>query len=174
MNSLRIIGHSLRLVILLAMQVFVMRSLVLFDTGFCFIYLAFLLFLPIQMPPVFLLLIGFITGFTLDIFYDTGGIHAAATVLLAYLRPYILLLLTPRDGYDQNDSVNLHVMGWRWFLVYSFILIFFHHLVFFFLELAGVKLIGFTLSKVVVSTLFTGMVMIIIQLLFFSRRRSSR
>ncbi|QMU26960.1 hypothetical protein HUW48_02450 [Adhaeribacter radiodurans] len=174
MNSLRIIGHGLRLVILLAMQVFVMHSLVLFDTGFCFIYLAFLLFLPIQMPPVLLLLLGFVTGFTLDLFYDTGGIHAAATVLLAYLRPYILLLLTPRDGYDQNDSVNLHIMGWRWFLVYSFILIFFHHLIFFFLELAGIKLIGFTLSKVVVSTLFTGMVMIIIQLLFFSRRRSSR
>lgn len=92
-----------------------MHSLVLFDTGFCFIYLAFLLFLPIQMPPVLLLLLAFVTGFTLDIFYDTGGIHAAATVLLAYLRPYILLLLTPRDGYDQNDSVNLHIMGWRWF-----------------------------------------------------------
>ncbi len=174
MNSLRIIGHSLRFVILLAMQVLVMRSLVLFDMGFCFIYLAFLLFLPIQMPPVLLLLLAFVTGITLDIFYDTGGIHAAATVLLAYLRPYILLLLTPRDGYDQNDSVNLHVMGWRWFLVYSFILIFVHHLTFFFLELAGFKLIGFTMLKILVSALFTGTVMIIIQLLFFSRRRSAR
>ena len=174
MNSIRIIGHALRFVVLMAMQVLFMHSLVLFDTGFCFIYLAFLLFLPIQMPPVLLLLVAFVTGFTLDIFYDTGGIHAAATVLLAYLRPYILLLLTPRDGYDQNDSVNLHMMGWRWFLVYSFILIFLHHLTFFFLELAGIKLIGFTLLKIVVSTLFTGIVMIIIQLLFFSRRRSSR
>lgn len=110
----------------------------------------------------------------MDIFYDTGGIHAAATVLLAYLRPYILLLLTPRDGYDQQDSVNLHVMGWRWFLVYSLILIFLHHLTFFFLELAGFKLIGFTFFKIIASTLFTGTVIIIIQLLFFSRRRSNR
>ncbi len=174
MNSLRIFGHSLRFIVLLTMQVFLMRSLVLFDTGFCFIYLAFLLFLPIQMPPVVLLLLGFVTGFTMDIFYDTGGIHAAATVLLAYLRPYILLLLTPRDGYDQNDSVNLHVMGWRWFLVYAGILIFMHHLTFFFLELAGFKLIGFTFLKIMASTLFTATVMIIIQLLFFTRRRATR
>ncbi len=110
----------------------------------------------------------------MDVFYDTGGIHAAATVLLAYLRPYILLLLTPRDGYDQNDSANLHLMGWRWFLVYIFILIFLHHLTFFFLELAGFKLIGFTFLKILVSSLFTGTVVIIIQLLFFSRRRANR
>lgn len=174
MNSLRIIGHGLRFGILVAMQVLLMRNLVLFDTGFCFIYLAFLLFLPIQMPPVLLLLLAFITGFIMDIFYDTGGIHAAATVLLGYLRPYILLLLTPRDGYDQNDSVNLHVMGWRWFLVYVFILIFLHHLSFFFLELAGFKLIGFTFLKIIVSSLFTCTVIIIIQLLFFSRRRATR
>lgn len=174
MNSLRIIGHGLRFVILLALQILLMRSLVLFDTGFCFIYLAFLLFLPIQMPPVLLLLLAFVTGFTMDIFYDTGGIHAAATVLLAYLRPYILLLLTPRDGYDQQDSVNVHVMGWRWFLVYIFILIFLHHFTFFFLELAGFKLIGFTFLKIIASSLFTGTVIIIIQLLFYSRRRSNR
>ncbi|UOQ75874.1 hypothetical protein MUN84_14690 [Hymenobacter sp. 5516J-16] len=68
---------------------------VLFNLGWCFIYLGFLLFLPIATPIVVQLLLGFITGVTLDIFFDTGGVHAAAAVLLMYLRPWVLRLLTP-------------------------------------------------------------------------------
>jgi len=152
----------------------VVRNVVLFNTAFCYLYIAFLLFLPIQMPKVMLLLLAFITGITVDIFYDTVGINASACVLLAYLRPYVLLVLTPRDDYEKNDTVNLHVMGWRWFTVYALFLIFMHHLALFFLELGSFRAIGFTMAKVALSTFLTFIVLIIIQLLFFSIRRSSR
>lgn len=150
------------------------RNLVLFDAGFCFIYAAFLLFLPIDIPVVPLLLLGFVLGLVVDVFYDTVGIHAAASVLLAFLRPYVLLLLIPRDGYDANDSANVHVMGWRWFLTYAFILLFVHHTAVFFLEMGGLRMGWFTLAKALVSTFFTGTVIVITQLLFFSSRRALR
>lgn len=168
------ISHLLQFFVFVALQIFLFQHLVLFNTGFCFIYLAFLLFLPIQLPPVILLLMAFTTGITVDTFYDTAGIHAGACVLLAYIRPYVLRFLTPRDDYDANDSVNFRLMGWRWFITYALILIFIHHLLLFFLELGGIKLVGFTLLKVLASTLFTFTVVVIVQLLFFSARRVAR
>ena len=173
MNKLGL-SHLVQFFIFIALQVFLVKYLVLFDTGFCYIYIAFLLFLPIQLPPVILLLMGFTTGITVDTFYDTAGIHAGACVLLAYVRPYVLRFLTPRDEYDANDSVNVRLMGWGWFVTYTLVLIFLHHLLLFFLELGGLKVVGFTLLKVVVSTLYTFTVVVIVQLLFFSARRVAR
>lgn len=173
MNS-TLITHLFRFLIFLGLQILLVRNLVLFNTAFCFLYIGFLLFLPIQMPRVMLLLLAFVCGITVDIFYDTIGVNAAAAVLLAYLRPYVLLVLTPRDDYEKSDSVNVHVMGWRWFSVYCLFLIFVHHLALFFLELGSFREAGFTLMKVLVSTVFTFLVLVIIQLLFFSTRRANR
>ena len=169
-----LVAHSFQFVVFLGLQILLLRNLVLFNTAFCFLYIGFLLFLPIQMPKVMLLLLAFVSGITVDIFYDTIGINAAAALLLAYLRPYVLLVLTPRDDYEKSDSVNVHVMGWRWFSVYTLFLVFIHHLALFFLELGSFREVGFTLVKVAVSTIFTFLVLVIIQLLFFSTRRASR
>jgi hypothetical protein len=172
--SKRTLRHIFQFFIFLALQILVVRNVVLFNTAFCYIYIAFLLFLPIQMPKVMLLVLAFITGITVDIFYDTVGINAAACVLLAYLRPYVLLVLTPRDDYEKNDTVNLHVMGWRWFMVYALFLVFMHHLALFFLELGSFRAVGFTMAKVLLSTLLTFVILVIFQLLFFPIRRSNR
>jgi hypothetical protein len=110
-------------------------------------------------------------GLTMDIFYDTGGLHAAAAVLLGFLRPWVLRLLTPRDGYDSADSVNVHQMGWQWFAVYLTLLVLLHHAAFFLLELGSFRHFGTTLAKMLVSALFTGLALLIVQLLFFPVRR---
>ena len=172
MNSTFGIRHIVQFILFVALQILLFDNLVLFSTGFCFIYIAFLLFLPININRLFLLSLGFIVGFTVDIFYDTMGIHAAASVLLAFLRPHILNLLTPRDGYEASDSANLHIMGWNWFLTYAFILIVVHHAAVFFLEIISFE--WYTLVKILLSTLFTGVVVVILQLLFFSAKRAKR
>ncbi|MGI4733755.1 MAG: hypothetical protein ACRYG7_01095 [Janthinobacterium lividum] len=146
-------------------------TLVLFGLGWNFFYLGFLLFLPISTPIALQLLLGFGLGLTVDMAHDTGGLHAAAAVLLAYLRPWVLRLLTPRDGYDAQDSVNIHQMGWQWFMVYLALLVTVHHLVFFFLELGSLQHPLLTLGRVGVSVAYTSVVMLIVQLLFFPVRR---
>jgi hypothetical protein len=147
-------------------------SVVLFGLGWNFFYLGFLLFLPINTPVAVQLLLGFAMGFTVDIAHDTGGLHAVAAVLVAYLRPWVLRLLTPRDGYDAQDTVNVHQMGWQWFLVYLGLLVTFHHVAFFFLELGSLQHPLLTLSRVGVSVLYTSVVLLIVQLLFYPVRRT--
>ncbi len=172
MNSVFGIRHIVQFVLFIALQILLFDSLVLFGTGFCFIYISFLLFLPIHINKVLLLFLGFVAGFTVDIFYDTMGIHAAASVLLAFMRPHILNLLTPRDGYETSDSANLHKMGWNWFLTYSLLLIAIHHTAVFMLEIFGFD--WRILLNLLLSTMFTGVVVVILQLLFFSVKRASR
>ncbi|WP_114782882.1 hypothetical protein [Botryobacter ruber] len=166
--------NIVQFVLFVSFQILFMDSLILYSTAFCFIYVGFLLFLPLGISRVWILLLGFITGFTVDVFYDTMGIHAAASVLLTYLRPHILNLLTPRDGYDTSDTATIYAMGWRWFLAYAVILILMHHAAVFFLEVISFRDVWYTLLKIVTSTIYTCLVMVIIQLLFFSGKRANR
>ena len=166
------IVQPLRFGLYVLVQMLLVSRLVLFERGWCSVYLGFLLFLPLATPIVVQLLLGFGLGLTMDIFYDTGGLHAAATVLLAFLRPWVLRLLTPRDGYDAQDSVNVHQMGWQWFGVYLGLLVLVHQVAFFVLELGSFRHFGLMLSKLALSWLFTGVVLLTIQLLFFPVRRS--
>ncbi len=170
----QLVIQPLRFILYVLVHMLLLSRLVLFERGWCFVYLGFLLFLPLATPVVVQLLLGFGLGLTMDIFYDTGGLHAAATVLLAYLRPWVLRLLTPRDGYDAQDSVNIHQMGWQWFGVYLGLLVLLHHAAFFVLELGSFRQFGFTLSKLGLSWLFSCVVLLIIQLLFFPVRRSRK
>ena len=147
--------------------------MVLFDVGFCFVYIAFLLLLPFDISRVMLLILGFSTGVLVDVFYDTIGIHAAACTLLAYIRPYVIMVTTPRGGYETNMRLSLQGMGNDWFIPYILILTFIHHSVLFFLEAIQLDLFLFTLLKVVSSTLFTCVVIVLIQYLFYSSKSRS-
>ena len=151
-------------------QVLILKNIVLFHTSFCFLYIAYLLLLPVETNPLVLLLLGFVTGIFIDMFYDSLGLHALACVTVMYLRNYWLKSLTPQGGYDSSASPSLVMNGLQWFLVYTIPLVFIHHMVLFFVEAGGFSTFWFTLLKVFTSTLFTTLAIVIVQFLFPGRR----
>lgn len=157
--------------IFLFYQVLILQNVVLFHTAFCFLYIAYLLTLPVETNPLILMLIGFVMGFAVDLFYESIGLHAFACVFIMYIRNYWLNTMTPQGGYDSNEVPSLALGGAQWFVLYASPLIFLHHLLFFFVEAGGFGMFWFTLWKVITSTLFTLLVMLIAQFLFPSRRR---
>ena len=74
--------------VLALFQVLVLKYMVLFGVGFCFLYLMALLFLPLEMGFAGAMITGLVLGLTVDIFYNTTGIHAAASVFIMFIRPY--------------------------------------------------------------------------------------
>lgn len=156
--------------IYLLYQVLILKNIVLFNTAFCFLYIAYLFFLPVESNPLFLMLAGFLMGFCVDIFYDSLGLHAFSCVLVMYLRNYWLAVITPQGGYDTNATPSLAINGMQWFLVYTFPLVFTHHVVLFFLEAGGFGMFWFTLWKAITSSIFTTIVIIVVQYLFPSGR----
>ena len=155
----------------LILQVVLLKNLVLFNTSFCFLYVAFILLLPVEMSNLLLMLIAFLLGISVDIFYNSLGLHTMALVLLAYLRNHWLATITPQGGYDIGTPPTLAANGLQWFLVYTLPLVFVHHLVLFFVEASGFTLFWYTMLKAVSSLLFTMAVMLLLQYLSLDRRR---
>ena len=152
-------------------QVMLLKNIVLFDSAFCFLYVAFILLLPFEWSTMVIITIGFLTGITIDIFYDSMGLHAFATVLIGYLRNYWLTVITPQGGYDAGNSPTIAANGTQWFLVYVIPLVFIHHFVLFFLEASGFDMFWFTMLKIIGSLLFTMTVIVFLQFLVPKRRK---
>jgi hypothetical protein len=163
--------HVAYFVLYLMAQVMLFRQLVLFNTAFCFVYVAFILLLPIETNPMVLMFTGFLLGFGIDIFYDSLGLHALSLVFVAYLRNYWLGTITPQGGYDAGQGPTLAVNGLQWFMVYSIPLVFIHHAVLFFAEAGGFGIFWFTMSKVMTSLMFTMTVILLFQYFSVRRRR---
>jgi len=93
-----------------------------------YIYYLFILWLPFYIPRFWLLVIGFLTGLSLDYFTQTPGLHAAACVLIAYIRPFVINILLPKDTSEFNyREPSPRTMGWTPYAVYVLILTLFHH-----------------------------------------------
>ena len=113
--------------------------------------------------------IAFTLCFTVDIFYDSIGINAAASVLIAFLRPYWLNIITPRGGYEEIVIPNLKSLDLGWFFTYSLPLVFIHHFALFFIEAGGFGTFFFTLTKVLFSSILTFFILILSQYLFYKK-----
>ena len=171
MSNRNLIIQGVLLIVYLLTQVILFRGLVLFDTAFCFVYVSFLLILPFDIDRLLLMLIGFVTGLMVDVFYDTLGIHAASCVLIMYLRPYYFSLVAPQGGYDARVIPSIRDLGFIWFMVFTLIFVFIHHLMVFFIEAGGGQMFFYTLLKVFFSTLFSSFVIILIQYIFYPSKK---
>lgn len=133
-----------------------------------FIYPLFILLLPLSTPVWFMLLSGFALGITVDTFMDTGGMHAAACVLMAFMRTRVLTTLLPKRLSEyQNTAPNIKSMGWTPFLTYSAVLLALHHTFYYIIEVWNFQSIGYLIIKILVS-LITSMIFVALYSLLFS------
>ncbi len=137
-----------------------------------YLYILFILMLPIETPRWLELILGLILGLCIDMFTNTLGMHASACVLIAYIRPLYLNAIAPRDGYEYGQRPSVQDLGLSWFLKYAVVLIFVHHLWLFYVEVYSFKGFFTTLLRVVLSTAFTLLLVIISQYLTLTRRSS--
>lgn len=144
----------------------------LFNIGFCFIYLLFMLLLPIEVGHTKGMAAALIIGLLIDLFAATIGIHAAATVLIMFIRPFWLRTIIPRSGFEVNTLPSITNYGLGWFLGYAGPLIFIHTLAFFFLEAAGTGSFWLTLSKSGLTSIISLVFIVAIQYLFFPKGRT--
>lgn len=167
MTLREILTTAFLFVLYVLLQLLLVRNLVLFDYGFCFIYVAAVLLLPYEISLTQLLLIGFTTGIVVDTFYNTLGIHAAATVLMAYVRPLIVRVQMAPGVQESRISFSLQGLGFNAFVRYVFVLVLIHHTALFLIEAGSLSLLIPTLARVGASTVFTTVSIVLIS--FFTR-----
>jgi rod shape-determining protein MreD len=164
-----VIRNTIRFFILIFLQVFIMKNISLGAYLVPMPYVIFLLMLPMNTPAILVLVLAFISGLSVDFFYDSQGIHAAACLVLGFTRKYMLRFLAPREGYEVTMKPTVQSMGIGWFLYYSIPMIFIHHLLFFFLEEFGLDNTAVTFVKAISSSAITLLFVYIFQFLFYRK-----
>ena len=162
-----IIVNIIRFIVLVFIQVFLLKNITLYDLSTPYLYILFILLLPFETPNIILFALAFVLGLSIDAFYDTPGLHAAACVLLAFVRILFISITVQKEGFDNEPEPTLSVMGFRWFFTYALILTGFHHFFLFNLEVFMFSEIQYTLTRVVLSSLFTVILMLVSGLLFY-------
>ena len=169
MNSRTIFINIFRWFVLLFVQIFLLRNLNYYNLSTPFIYILFILILPFRIPNLLLFILAFFTGLTMDAFYDTLGVHTSACAVLALVRISFISVSVNRDAFDEPEP-SLGNMGFKWFTLYAIVCILMHHLVLFFLEAFKFSELLYTLSRTLISGLFTLFIILLVEFTFHNRK----
>jgi hypothetical protein len=139
-----------------------------------YFYFVFILWLPFKMGRSALLLISFSVGMVVDMFFKTPGLHAAACVLIAFVRPFLINLLLPKEATDWgNEEPSKKTMGPVPYATYLVILTLLHHFYLILLEWMQFGSFLYFIGKLVATTLIS-LFLIMIADLFLNRKSKLR
>lgn len=159
----------LRFIVLALVQVLVLNHINFLGYINPYLYILFIVLFPITNNRILFLFLSFLLGLVIDIFSDSGGVHAAACVTIAYIRP-VALKFSFGALYD-HQTIKFGNMEFGSLLGYVSILAIVHHFILFFLEIFNVSKIILTLQKTLFSSIFTILLCIIIIFLFNKKDR---
>lgn len=166
-----LIFNIVRFFVLIALQVFLFKNIGYYNLATPFPYILFLLLLPVGIPNFFLYCLAFITGITVDAFYDTLGVHAAACVALVWGRILFIRVSLQTDHYENYVTPMWGTVPFRWYFLYVFLLSLFHHFVLFLLETFTLHQFHYTLIRVFLSCIFTVTIILLFSLLFYRKKQ---
>jgi hypothetical protein len=168
-----VVKNMIRFVLFIFIQVFVLFNIrPLHQFIVPYLYYLYILWLPFNTPRLGLTLTGFVFGLTLDYFTKTPGLHAAPCTLIAYLRPFLVNLLIPQQGADQNyRSPSVTSMGWAPYSTYAVILTVIHHSYLVFLEWLQFGSFLFFVVKVLGTTAISLLLILLTELLFARKEK---
>ncbi len=163
---LRFIG----LIFLILFQVLVLNKLNVSTYIHPYVYPMFIILLPFGIPKWVLLPLAFLAGISIDMFSNTGGMHAAACVFIAFIRPGLIKAYTPVTGYESITKPSISELGVLWFALFTATIILIHHTIYYLLQVWWMKDIGYLLLKIFLSASISTLLIVIFAFLF-SRRK---
>ena len=150
-----ILRFGLIFILLILLQVLLFNNIQFSGYVNPYVYIMFILLLPVEIPSWLLLIICFITGLIVDFFSGSPGLHTSATVVVGFVRPHVLRLISPKDGYEPGSDPSMLTYGFRWFFSYTLLIVLIHHTTLFYLEVFRFMDFFRTLLRVLLSTMFS-------------------
>lgn len=168
MNSIAT-THIIRFIVLVLIQALVLNNINFLGFINPYIYILFIILYPIKNNRLLFIFLSFLLGLTVDLFLDSGGVHAAACVTIAYARPVILKSVFGAIYDHQTIKFSSTDFGQR--ITYFSIIILIHHLILFSLEIFNTSKIILILKKSLFSSIFTILLCILITILFSRKNK---
>jgi rod shape-determining protein MreD len=162
-----LLKNIVRFILLTLLQVFVLNNVMLHGYATPYLYLLFILLLPFSMSRWALMICALLLGLCLDMFMNTQGMHAAACVVIAFMRPFIINVLSPQGGFETvKRTPSVSAMGWTPFMIYAAIMVLMHHVIYFTLEVFDFHNLLFLGLKILLSSLASLLLILLYEMLF--------
>jgi len=160
------ITYFVMFVILVLSQALLMNHIVLFDCAVCFIFIYFLIKLPLGISSNLLLTLGFFLGLSVDVLSDTVGLNSLCCTILASLKKPVFYAYEQHDDHNRDISPGISTMGWLNFSKYLISMSTIYSLMAIVLEYATFADIQPVLIKMAGSAIFTFMMILAIDSIF--------
>lgn len=168
MNNV-VASNSIRFVVLLLVQVVLCSNVNFMGYINPYIYIIFIFLFPIRETRMVLLITSFLLGMLVDMFSDSGGVHAAAAVFLAYSRP--VLLKSSFGMLYEHQTIKFSNTDLGSLITYVTFGTLIHHFVLFSLEVFNISSILLILKKTLFSSIFTIILSVLIVILFSRNKK---
>lgn len=167
----KIIAYNLiRFILLIILQVALLKNIGYYNIAIPLPYILFILLLPLGTPNFLLFLISLLTGLTVDAFYDSIGVHAAACVALALFRIFFLNITLEVDQRESFITPSWGNMKFKWFSTYIVLATLVQHIVLFIIEVFSFQNMLYTLASALLSSVFTITIIFVMSLVTYSGR----
>ena len=131
--ALDLLYRLVMFVALLLAQVLILNHVHIFGVATPLLYVYFVVTFHRNFPRWIILLSSFLLGLLIDIFSSTPGLAAGCMTLVAFVQPYLVELMAPRDSAEDLE-VSAATFGWSKFSTLSILIVSLYCLVFFALE----------------------------------------
>ena len=165
-----IIYNIVRFLILVLLQIALFKNIGYYNLVSFYPYILIIFLLPIGVPNFLLFVLAFLTGLTIDAFYDSLGLHAAACVALALYRIFFHKITLEVELQGSFNTPSLSEMGTKWFLSYVFFGTLIHHFTLFIIETFSFTNFLYTLASIILSSIFTVVTILLMSLLMYKRK----
>lgn len=151
---IRFLEYAATFVLLVILQEFVFDNINLGGVVNPYIYIMFIILLPLDTAGWMLLMLGFGAGATVDFMSGTAGLQTIASTWLAFVRPTVAGLLLGKDLVYDGGIPNAGRVGTGKFLRYLAVMVVLFNIPFFILEdLSGSA--GVLALRIVLSSAFS-------------------
>jgi len=167
MNNLYI-KYLLLLPLYVMIQVLILNE-ILFSTYINpFLYLILIISLPLEINKLFILSYAFLLGLSVDLLSSSLGFHSTATVLIAFLKPFIAKFTIPHNILSDNDEINTMKIGVKSYIIFAICLIIIHNICLFFTEYLEFN--SYIFMKILLSSIVTFVLIYIAQILIYVKK----
>ena len=166
LNNL-IFVNTIRFLLLVLVQVLLLNQINLFGYVNPYLYLLFIIIYPFTGNKSLLIFLSFLLGLFVDFFSDSGGIHAAACVSIAFIRP-VVLKYSFGISYEYN-TIKISSEDYMKQFIYVGSMVFIHHFILFALEIFNINHFVLFLNSILFSSIFS-IVLILSTITLFSRK----
>lgn len=168
-----LLKHTFRWILLVLLQLTIFNNIQFLGILNPFVYIFIIIMFPLGMPKSVLMLLAFTTGLTIDVFSNTGGLHAASCTSIAFVRPYWVNITIPRSNYDELQNIRIKDIEFGQFLAYASLLVFTHHLFLYITESLEWSETLMILGKTFTNGFITLAIVIAFRYFDFNQRKSS-